>query len=170
MTDRFFLLDAARAEQNLRDAQRLNARFLSLYKGQSATALAEVAPYLFSFAQGTPFARWVLEKGWGQSWGVCGEAEADMAALERHFRKFLLVKKEGGKDLYFRFYDPRVLRIVLPTFDAAQLEEFFGPVKAFVLEDENATFVLRYTLQNRRLRTERAVMRTSGWLSAPAAA
>jgi hypothetical protein len=162
---RYHLLDAARAETpNLREAQRRNPQFLSLYKGQSAQALAEVAPYLFTCERGTAFVRWLLEKGWGKSWGVFCEAEGDLAALERHFRKFLLVQKEGGGQLYFRYYDPRVLRIVLPTFDAGQLDEFFGPVKAYVLEDEDPAYALRYTLQNRRLRTEREELSACGWL------
>ena len=167
MRQSFHLLDAARAEApNLREAQRLNPRFLSLYKGQSAKALAEVAPYLFAWECGSAHARWLRDKGWGQSWGVFGEADADLAGLERHFRKFLIVKQDGGGQLYFRYYDPRVLRIVLPTCDGGQLEEMFGPVKAYVVEDEDPRFALRFTLQNRRLKTERAEVATCGWLGA----
>ena len=161
----YHLLDAARSEAlSLRQAERLNPRFVSLYRGQSATALADVAPYLFTFTYGSPHAAWLLEKGWGKSWGVFCEAEGDLASLERHFRKFLLVQKEGGGQLYFRYYDPRALRIVMPTFDAGQLEEFFGPVKSYILEDADPKFALRYTLQNRRLKTERAEFPACGWL------
>ena len=31
--------------------------------------------------------------------------------LRRHLRRFLLVKDESGRQLYFRYYDPRVLRL-----------------------------------------------------------
>jgi hypothetical protein len=50
----------------------------------------------------------------------------------------LLVERErDGKLLYFRFYDPRVLRRFLPTCDAEQLRQLFGPIDAFVMEGDD---------------------------------
>lgn len=159
------LFDAARGDSlRLREAQRLNSQFLSLYKGRAAHELADQAPYLFRWESQSSYARWLISNGWGQSWGIFCTAQGDLASLERHFRKFLIVQKEGGGQLYFRFYDPRALRIVMPTFDAGQLEEFFGPVKSYILEDADPKFALRYSLQNRRLKTERAEFPACGWL------
>lgn len=131
------LLDAARMLDAMETAQKLNPAHDSLYRGRSEEALAMVAPYLFTYEEGSEFADWLASAGWGHSWGVYLYAEASMAELHRHFRKFLLVQTEDGEELYFRFYDPRVLRIFLPTCDEAQLREFFGPVNYFMMEDED---------------------------------
>jgi hypothetical protein len=131
------LLDAARMLDQMDVAKKLNPGHDSLYRGRSEEALAIVAPYLFSYQEGTEFAGWLASKGWGDSWGVFLYSEASMAELHRHFCKFLLVKTEEGQELYFRFYDPRVLRIFLPTCDEEQLREFFGPVRYFMMEDED---------------------------------
>jgi hypothetical protein len=49
----------------------------------------------------------------------------------------LLVSDENGKTFYFRFYDPRVLRVYLPTCNAEELDMFFGPVRNFFMENES---------------------------------
>ena len=50
--------------------------------------------------------------------------------------KLLWVRDEGQRQLYFRFYDPRVLPVFLPTCDAEQRRQVFGPVeKLYCLSD-----------------------------------
>jgi len=55
-------------------------------------------------------------------------------ANDSHLRRFLTVRTEKGKKLLFRFYDPRVLRLYLPTCTSTELNTFFGPVERFVCE------------------------------------
>ena len=107
----YILLDAARLADEINRAKELNPNFDSLYRGQSEESLASVAPYIFQVEKGEEFERWYFEKGWGDSWGVLVFSNEDMKSLHKHFRKFLMVKTEDGEELYFRFYDPRVLRI-----------------------------------------------------------
>jgi len=40
------------------------------------------------------------------------------------------------ESLFFRFYDPRVMRGYLPTCSPKQLAEFFGPVDFYIAEGE----------------------------------
>lgn len=40
--------------------------------------------------------------------------------------------------MLFRFYDPRVLRLYLPTCTSTELEQVFGPVGTFFTEDAAA--------------------------------
>ena len=56
------------------------------------------------------------------------ELDATLEELRRHFRKFLKVEDPKGKSLIFRYYDPRVLRVYLPTCNAMELQTVFGPV------------------------------------------
>jgi hypothetical protein len=96
------------------------------------------------------FADWVVEHGAGNSWGIVLQSDKEAEVIYRHLRKFLIVTTEEGKELYFRFYDPRVLRVFLPTCDTEQLLEFFGPVEAFILEDEEGS-MLQFQLNGTEL-------------------
>lgn len=148
----YILLDAARMESNMDTAQKLNSNFDSLYRGGSEESLSGVAPYLFSFKHDTLFATWFIEKGWGDSWGLMIKSSLPMSEIHKHFRKFLLVKTEDGEELYFRFYDPRVLRIFLPTCDRDQIFEFFGKIDYFLMEDEDPAWALKFWHENGQLR------------------
>ena len=149
------ILDAARMGSAMATAKELTDEHSSLYKGESMEKLADFAPYLFMVSGQSAFTTWVTAQGWGDSWGIYLESSANPADLYHHFRKFLLVRTEAGKELYFRFYDPRVLRQFLPTSDAYQLTAFFGPVRYFLLEDADPDFAVRYWLEARTLRQQR---------------
>lgn len=151
----FSLIDAARAKNNLPRLQLCNAHNTSLYRGRSEEALADFAPYLFSFQSKTDFSKLYFEKGWGDAWGILLLSDTTFEELYKHFRKFLIVKTEEGKELYFRFYDPRVLRIFLPTCNKEQLKDFFGPVKQFFTEDADANYGIRWWLENAEIKSER---------------
>ena len=63
-------------------------------------------------------------------------APADLRTMRNHFRKLLTVYDPNGKPLLFRYYDPRVLRVYLPTCNAEELATIFGPINSYLLEDE----------------------------------
>jgi hypothetical protein len=156
----FILLDAARLKHEMGNARELNLNYLSLYHGRREMNLADVGPYLFAYDQGSAFATWYKQSGWGNSWGLLVNSTSGMEELLNHFQKFLLIKNEEGKELYFRYYDPRVLRIFLPSCDVQQLEEFFGQVQQFICEDEDPAFALIYTFNGARLVTSRVTATT----------
>ena len=115
----------------------------SLYEGDSAVTLAPWAPYLLSVTPESPLLRVLLEKGWGKAWASYFLSPAPFAQLRHHFRRFLMVQIEQGQQVYFRFYDPRVLRDFLPTATAAELTMFFGPVTEWLLEATDSSTLLR---------------------------
>jgi hypothetical protein len=140
----YLLLDAARMLSEMDTAQEMNTDFVSLYKGGPEQHLSSVAPYLFACNNHEKFENWIAENV-GKSWGIFVTCNADMEDMCYHFRKFLKVKTEDLQQLYFRFYDPRVLRIFLPTCDRKQIVEFFGPVQAFICEQDEEGHFKRYT-------------------------
>jgi hypothetical protein len=155
MLNNFILLDAARLEGELENAKTLNASYHKLYNTKSEIDVADVFPYLFYFQLDSDFSNWYLNTGWGKSWGIIIQSEYLMEETCSHFRKFLLVKTEPDKEFFFRFYDPRVLCIFLPTCNVNQLREFFGPVEKFICEDEDADYGLVYSFDNNKLKTNR---------------
>src|SRR5215831_5589603 len=123
----YALLDAARDDRVLELLRESKERYQSLYEGQQGEDLANFAPYLVELPQGSPLLDSLINEGWGKSWGVYLTSAKSFEEVRRHFRRFLLVRAEDGRELYFRFYDPRVLQVFLLTCDTQQLKEFCGP-------------------------------------------
>ncbi len=150
----YILVDAARVEHLIGHAKNLNPRFDSLYRGGSDEELGDVAPYLFTLLGNNEFSSWLYERGWGNSWGSIVVSKINFEDCWKHFRKFLLIKTEDGEELYFRFYDTRVLKIFLPTCDKQQILEFFGPVDSFIVEGDTKEQAIRFWHQNGELKQE----------------
>jgi len=138
----FALLDAARDPRIYALMRRCRLDHRCLYQGALPLELAAAAPYLVNLTPRSPFTRELLEPGWGQSWGIFLRSPVILQDLVRHFRKFLLVEDDRGRSLFFRFYDPRVLRAYLPTCTPGELRTFFGPVDGYCLEGEEEDTML----------------------------
>jgi len=67
-----------------------------------------------------------------------------LAQLRRHFRELLIVRDDSGRKLVFRFYDPRVLSIYLPTCTGAEARQFFGPVRRMAMEGDGRERMAMY--------------------------
>lgn len=139
----FALLDAARDDAIYPKISHSDMESACLFRGDKARELAWVAPYLVTLRRNDSFTEWLLENGWGKSWGIFVESPAVFRTLKRHFQSFLTVYDEEGNSLHFRYYDPRVLRIYLPTCNAGELATMFGPVNCFALEDKEPSALQR---------------------------
>ena len=131
-------------------------QYACLFAGDLEPDMAEVAPYLVQLEPDSDFADWVMS-GWGEYWGiyVVVPAELDLATVRRHLRKLNMVYGPDNQPLFFRWYDPRVMRTVLPTCDAGQLQEMFGPVLRFVVEGETPEQGVSFSLAEGELVQER---------------
>lgn len=148
----FTVLDGASVPDLVPKLFEFQPEYFCLYLGELAPDMAEVAPYLVYLQTNSPFAEWVIERAWGKHWGILVHSYSDLRSLRRHFRKFLTVHDNGGKPLLFRYYDPRVLRVYLPSCNAEELQTFFGPIETFVVEDEDPTSILKFSLEEGRLK------------------
>lgn len=140
----FGVLDAARDEQVVPFLYGSGLQFQSLYEGLRGEELALVAPYLVSFPPDASAFPELVEQAWGESWGVFLRASASFRDLRRHLRRLLRVELDGGEQVLFRFYDPRVLRAYLPTCTGDEAAQFFGPVICFVTEGRRGESALRF--------------------------
>ena len=145
----YAVLDAARDERIYPALTQADTESLCLYLGDKAEELAAVAPYLLSLTKEDPFTQWLMNYGWGRSWGIFVRSPASLKELHRHFRKFLMVYDEEGTSFYFRFYDPRVLRIYLPTCNESELQTIFGPVNHFYLEGKEESQLIELSCTDR---------------------
>jgi len=128
----FCLIDAAQDDgiyPRLR-AFAADTAVACLYQGDAAEELADVAPYLVGLDDAVFDWLWGM---WDRPWGVFVRSTATIDDLRAHFRRLTKVATEDGTVLLFRFYDPRVFAPFLPTCDAAQLDEVFGPVSGYAV-------------------------------------
>jgi hypothetical protein len=151
----YVLLDAARMGGFIEDARILNEQNEILYTSKEEQHLETVAPFLFSYYQNTDFDIWLRKEGWGNSWGIFIQSNASIDQICKHFSKFTTTRTKDGAEMYYRFYDPRVLRSLLPGYDPIQLREFFGPLEKIVCEDENSEFALNFSFEGNKLITKK---------------
>ena len=141
----YAILDAARDDKIYKKLINSNIEPLCLYIGDKAVELATVAPYLVDLKREDSFTQWLLSNGWGKSWGIFLQSSASLKELQCHFRQFLMVYDEEGTPLYFRFYDPRVLRVYLPTCNESEIQTVFGPVSHFYVESKEENQLIEFS-------------------------
>ena len=159
-TNLFAVLDGASVPELPQILWEHEPKHVCLYRGELEPDMAEVAPYLAWLDGESPFAEWVLKEGWGKHWGIfaTAPAEADFLTLRQHFRKFLMVVGPEGESLYFRYYDPRVLRVYLPTCNAEEIRTVFGPIRSYVLEGDDPSVLLRFSPGGEKVKVEKVTM------------
>ncbi|NRA39107.1 MAG: DUF4123 domain-containing protein [Planctomycetes bacterium] len=144
----YVLLDAARNPQiwpAIRDAEE---QHICLFAGKLEPAVVEVAPYIVALEPDAAFTKWLLAKGWGDSWGIWFAAPVDLDELQKHFRHFTQVRDDNQKTLYFRFYDPRVWRDYMELADDSDRGQLFGPVDCFWSEGKSPAELITYTRES----------------------
>ena len=141
----YALLDASREPSVLKVILESNEEHQSLYEGAQGAQLAHFAPYLVRVPQKSLLLETLAQQAWSKSWGVFVTSDLPLKELRTHFRHYLNVKLPDGQQVYFRYYDPRVLRLFLPTCLPEEATQFFGPVKHFFMEAEDPKLGLHFT-------------------------
>ena len=140
----YAVLDGARDRRIEPMIRFSRLQYECLYDGKLTPGLRTVSPYLMHLSPESTFTRDVIEKGWGNAWGIflVAPPDAGIRTIRRNLRRIHMVKDEEGRTLIFRYYDPRVLRIYLPTTNLAEAKQVFGPVKSILIEAENPNNIL----------------------------
>jgi hypothetical protein len=154
----YAVLDGASIPDLPGNLSKFAPEYVCLYRGELAPDMVHVAPYLVRIGRDTPFTEWLLTNGWGNHWGIFAISPVDLNTLRRHFRTFLMVYDESGKSLYFRYYDPRVLRVYLPTCNAKELKTVFGPVVSFLVENEEPKVGRKFVFVQNALQEDKVML------------
>lgn len=149
------ILDGARDARIAKAVERTSEPKCCLFAGNISAQLKEVAPYLVRLDRGDDLAELLLEQGWGRAWGVFFTSSGSLDTLRKHFRRFLRVTDEAGRRLLFRYYDPRVLSIYLPTCNDEELTTVFSPLERFVMEADEGRTAMEFRYSGVRLKTNR---------------
>jgi hypothetical protein len=161
------LIDASRDVEILPLLSRSEVYYDSLFEGTWAQWLITWAPYLVQLPKSSRLLESLVREGWGKHWGVYLTSLAPFEVVRAHMRRWLWIQTEEGKKLYFRFYDPRTLRAFLPTLSVREQQQFFGPVKRWLLEDGCEGEVLEYVPEPGVI-LERSLVMSSPFIIRPA--
>lgn len=149
----FALVDAARDPQLYDALVQPDVEASCLYTEELPEELARAAPYVVDLDRSPDFTD-RFHQAWGKSWGVLARAPVDLETLRRHFKSLNVVRGPDGQKLLFRYYDPRVLRVYLPTCTPDELRRVLGPVREIVTEGADCT-AIRFTFDGRTLSSVR---------------
>lgn len=153
----YAVLDGARDEQVYAFVQACYLDKSCLYAGDLPKELLATAPWLVRLERDNNWTDRILSHAWSHSWGVFVRTQTSAKELRTHFRRFLRVRDMAGRNLIFRYYDPRVLRVYLPTCTQSELRTFFGPVERFFVEDRDAS-LLEFSLDRGELHQKRSAL------------
>ena len=132
-TDWFAVIDAAQ-DRRLHDLIAQSATRACLFSGRLSPRLAAASPWLVRIDEREPLVGLWRTHGRGRNWGLLCEAEGNLEALRRHFRRFLQAKLPDGTIAMFRFYDPRVFVPYLLGTTAEERGPWFEGIRQFVVE------------------------------------
>ncbi len=142
----FVILDRALWKEDIEIAFSMCDNHTCLFATRGADhELDNVAPYLFEYNGNEKWLRWIKKKQEKGKRVLYLTANASLEELRKHIRRFLRVKSEDNKWLFFRIYDPEVVNCVFPNLKSEQLKEFFSIVTSVVTEN--------YRMNERRLLT-----------------
>jgi hypothetical protein len=114
-----------------------------LFSGPLSSDLEVAAPYLIRLDHGSTKTQRFVTHAWGNSWGVFLKCGAGLTDLRSHLRELVTVRDPAGRSFLFRYYDPRVLRVYLPTCTPNELQTVFGDIECFWMEDGRDDSILQ---------------------------
>lgn len=138
----FAVLDAAR-DPKVIPMVGDSGGYASLFEGEG---LADVAPYLVE-VRADRLAR-LIHASWGRAWGVILTSGYPLRTVLPHLQRLLEVTTADGSPYLFRFYDPRVLRAVVPVCTADELDELLGPIDRYVIEARKLSAAIEVARRN----------------------
>ncbi len=139
----YAILDASLDPTVLALLFQSDQEYAPLHGGVEGQKLA-VGPYLVRLPADSSLFEAVVRASWGKGWGVFLSSDSPLADVLAHLRQFLTMRLPQGKQVYFRFYDPGVLRVYLPSCTPEECGHFFGPVSSFAIEDEKPESLLEF--------------------------
>jgi hypothetical protein len=148
------IVDCARDRRIYPALRTSGLDYRCLFSGRLSPEVEAAAPHLIEVAPAFTFTPKFIDMGWGNSWAVFLRI-ADPSDLRPHLRRFLRVQDESGRILFFRYYDPRVLRIYLPTCRVDELRTVFGPISSYLVEDETGRGLIEFSFDGHQLRERR---------------
>ena len=124
----YALVDAAGNDQVLQRLAATEACHQSLFQGSDKERLFSVGAFLVACDQDFALLQWLTTEAWGSGSVVFLTSSVHWDQLFQHLQRSLTAVTHDDREVYFRYYDPRVLRDYLPLCPPAAAQRFLGPV------------------------------------------
>ena len=144
----YAVLDGASFSNLPAELTHHKAEYVCLYRGELEADIAIVAPYLVSLPPGANITPWVLKQIGRNNPGIFIHTRVPVYELRKHLRTFLMIKDVNDQQVYFRYYDPRVLRSYIPSCNAEEKKTLFGPISHYFVENKEGNQLVRYGLND----------------------
>ena len=146
----YAIVDAAQDEGIYKTLMGCTEEFTCLFNGRIPVVLARAAPYLIKLPVESELFQKFYQQGFYNNWAIFFTSFDSGKDLKKHFQDLLRVKTEDGRRLYFRYYDPRVLRTYLPTCTPSELRTVFGSASKFWVCGEEKDTIIEYGKDDER--------------------
>jgi len=140
----YVIVDSARNDEVFKYFLTDNVTFKSLFDGKMDIKYYGVSGFLVECKNDSTLFNWLTDKAWGSNCCIFLISKTSFDEVLKHFQKFIRVYLEDDDIVYFRFYDPRVLRVYLPTCNNKEIKTFFGEIESFFAESENPQFLTEF--------------------------
>lgn len=107
------------------------------------------SPWLVELSPSDPLSRAWRGAGWDKNWGVLLSSRADMKTVKLRLKRFTQARlPDGAGPVLFRFWDPRVLRVFLPTLEPEDAPDWFTDIDRWIAPSEDGKGSIRYSLKD----------------------
>ncbi len=123
----YAILDAAKVTNLPELLERSTLEHRCLFKGTAYDEMKDVAPWIVRLEGRETFTRYLFTRSdapwhlWDAEPGIYVLSHEKLDDLWRHFRKFTRLKDESAKWLYWRFWEPEVIRSIVRHYDESEL-------------------------------------------------
>jgi len=125
--------------------------------GETYLPLGETA-FLVELPADSRLVHVLVKDGWGRGWGFYGTSKASLETVRAHFTSFVSLHTSSGAAMTFRFWDPRVLRAIVPAMPPEEADAFFGPCERLLVEAEKPAMALEFSRSPGRPRQQTIVL------------
>jgi hypothetical protein len=151
----YAVVDAARDER-IYDLVHDALFPMCLYRTDVVSPLGRAAPYLMPVEHAEKLMEAWRRDGLGQSWGIFLRAGGEQARVLQRLRTFNQAQLPDGRVVVFRWWDPRVFRVYLPTCNADDLTLWFAAVDEYICENADGEGFAIYRNSRGKLARESA--------------
>jgi|GEM_PF-832481 len=156
----YAILDLSQGPDVLKQLLDSKHQYFCLLDGDDAGKLLPFAPVLVALPAHSPLLTKVIELGWSNHWCIFINSYAAVDQIWHFFRWLLIAISPDGRASMLRFYDPRVLRALLPKCTAVQLQQLFSIVRYYITEADSPDQAFGFSLTQQGL--QRTTLSLSG--------
>lgn len=133
----YLLIDAARSAEIVPVIEALSDTAQCLFDGEAREDLGHLAPWLVPLDRSSAVLEWFVETCLGKDRGIFLQAGPVARHVKSSLKRSLMVTDETGREMFFKFYRPSVLRSYFPELSADQRALMMRGMDAFWAESED---------------------------------